>query len=305
MITPTYLKPGDTIGIVSPAKSIVPDVITMATAIFENAGFKVRLGKHATGSYHQYAGTDLQRAADFQEMLDDASVKLILCSRGGYGSVRIIDKLDFGGFKRSPKWIAGYSDITIFHSYVYSMFGVEGIHSVMPLDFIRVNDPGRSVQYLIDTIQGKHLNYSFNSHPLNRKGNAKAVLVGGNLSILCSLLGSKGDPDTDGRILFIEDVGENLYRLDRMMWTLKRAGKLDGLAGLVVGGLTGMTDNDIKFGLTAEEIVAEAVAAYDYPVCFNFPAGHQKQNFPLILGRELEFEVQKNISLNFNSHNHE
>ncbi len=302
MITPPYLKKGDTIGIVSPAKSIAEEVVSNACRIIEDLGFKVKPGKNVTSVFHQFAGTDEGRAADFQEMLDDEEVKMILCSRGGYGSIRIIDLLDFNQFIKHPKWIVGFSDITVFHSHLLSNFGIESIHAKMPLNFPYNGIGDQSVKLLFAAARGENLKYEIAAHPLNRVGNTEARIVGGNLAIICSLSGSRSDVDTDGKILFFEDVGENLYRLDRMMWTLKRAGKLSNLAGLVVGGLTDMEDNEVKFGQSAEEIIAEAVSDFDYPVCFNFPAGHQMENYPLIIGRAINLEVSKeNTKIEFNS----
>jgi len=294
MTTPPYLKSGDTVGIVSPAKTISAGAIENAVQIIEAFGFKVKLGKYTTSAFHQFAGTDEQRASDFQQMLDDSEVKMILCARGGYGSVRIIDRLDFTSFLDHPKWIVGFSDITVFHSHLFSNFGIESIHAKMPLNFPEPGAKDDSIEKLISAVSGERLNYEIPSHSLNRTGIAEARIVGGNLSILCSMLGSRSDIDTDGNILFIEEVGENLYRLDRMMWTLKRAGKLSNLAALVVGGLTDIEDNDIKFGKSAEEIIAEAVADFNYPVCFNFPAGHQKENYPLIIGRNAKLDISAN-----------
>jgi len=300
MITPPYLKIGDTIGIVSPAKSIAEGAIRNAVGIIEGFGLKVKIGENATSIYHQYAGTDKERASDFQVMLDDEEVKMILCTRGGYGSIRIIDRLNFDQFLKNPKWIVGFSDITVFHSHLFSNFGVESLHAKMPLNFPENGLEDGSIKMLFSTVVGGDLSYEYEAHPLNRKGLSQASIIGGNLAILCSLLGSKSDLDTDGKILFIEDVGENLFRIDRMMWTLKRAGKLGTLAGLVVGGLTDMEDNEVKFGKSAEEIIANVVSEYDYPVCYNFPAGHQKQNYPLIIGRNLDLEIsERNVKLNF------
>lgn len=302
MTTPPYLKPGDIIAIVSPAKSISAQVISNAKQIIEGFGLKVKIGKHAASIYHQFAGTDQQRTEDFQQMLDDEEVKMILCSRGGYGSVRIIDQLDFGHFIKHPKWIVGFSDITVFHSHLYSNFKIESMHAKMPLNFPENGVGDQSIKNLFSALAGKSLEYEIPSYPLNRNGTVEAIIVGGNLSILCSLLGSCSDIDTDGKTLFIEEVGENLYRLDRMMWTLKRAGKLSNLSGLVVGGLTSMEDNEVKFGKSAEEIIAESVSEYDYPVCFNFPAGHQKENYPIIIGRTVNLDVSNEVVKLYFSH---
>ncbi len=229
-------------------------------------------------------------------MLDDPEVKMILCSRGGYGSVRTIDRLDFTHFENHPKWIVGFSDITVFHSHLIANFEIESLHAQMPLNFPEKGKDDQSIDKLISAAKGENLSYEIPSHPLNRTGNAEAVIVGGNLSILCSLLGSRSDIDTDGKILFIEEVGENLYRLDRMMWTLKRAGKLGNLSGLIIGGLTDMEDNEVKFGLSAEEIIADTVSEFDFPLCFDFPAGHQKDNYPLIIGGKVLLEVSLDMA---------
>jgi muramoyltetrapeptide carboxypeptidase len=214
--------------------------------------------------------------------------------------VRIIDRLNFDHFKKHPKWIAGFSDVTVFHSHLISNFGIESMHATMPLNFREKGEGDQSVNLLISAAMGEKLNYKIGPHPLNRPGKTETPIIGGNLSILSGLLGSVSDIATDGKILFIEDVGENLYRLDRMMWTMKRAGKLGNIAGLVVGGLTDMEDNDVKFGKSAEEIIADAVSEFDFPVCFNFPAGHQKKNYPLIMGRRVNFDVSvSQVSLNF------
>ncbi len=291
MITPAYLKPGDGIAIVSPAKFIEKKFLTRAARMIEARGYRVEIAPHALEQHHQFAGTDAMRTADFQQAMDDENIRLILCSRGGYGAARIIDSLNFSGFMRDPKWIAGFSDITVFHAHVYSVFGIESLHGIMPLDFPGQGQNTDAVDRLLQAATGEKIVYTIPAHELNRQGYAEACVVGGNLSILTSLLGSRSDLATGGRILFIEEVGENLYRLDRLMVTMKRAGKLDELAGLIVGGLTGMEDNAIPFGKNAREIVADAVKEYDFPVCFGFPAGHFPANYPLRLGRMAHFSV--------------
>lgn len=291
MITPQFLRTGDTIGLVSPAKQIDTEYVNRAKGLLEAKGYRVVTGGHVVGRHHQFAGTDAERAADFQQMMDDREVGMILCTRGGYGSARIIDRLNFRGFMRNPKWIAGFSDITVFHAHVYSVFGIQSVHGIMPLDFPDSGESEEAVDRLLAAVSGGTVAYSLPAHPLNRSGYSEACVVGGNLSILASLLGSRSDLPTGGRILFIEEVGENLYRLDRLMVSMKRAGKLDELTGLIVGGLTGMEDNEIPFGKNAQEIVYDAVAGYDYPVCFDFPAGHFPENYPLLLGRLARFEV--------------
>lgn len=296
MITPQCLHKDDKIGIVSPAKFITPEKIENAVNIIEQLGYKVEVGENALARNHYFAGTDAQRTDDFQQMLDNPEIKMILCSRGGYGSVRIIDDLDFLKFKQNPKWIAGYSDITVFHSHLINL-GFESLHSTMPLDFS--DDPKftEPVRGLFAIASGKNPDYNIKSSKLNKPGKTSGKIVGGNLSIICSLLGSVSDIDTKDKMLFIEEVGEDLYRLDRMMQSLLRAGKLDELAGLIVGGLTSMNSGNPDFGNNAKEIVLDAVKHFKYPVAFDFPAGHFPQNFPLVIGREMKLKVGEEVSL--------
>jgi muramoyltetrapeptide carboxypeptidase len=294
MITPSYLKKGNKVAIVAPAGKIDKQKVDNAVKGFEKWGLIPVVGENVFKTSGQYAATDRQRLADFQKMLDDDSIRAIICARGGYGSVRIIDRLDFTKFVKNPKWIVGFSDITVFHSHIHSNFGIETIHGTMAGGFDAEGKPALSTESLRIALFGEKLFYDLKPHPLSKKGKAKGFLTGGNLAILTSLIGSKSDIDTKGKILFIEDVGEYLYRLDRMMWTMKRAGKLDNLAGLIVGGITDMKDSDTPFGKTAYEIVKEAVKGRRYPVCFGFPAGHQDDNSSLILGREVEMKVDGN-----------
>ncbi len=223
------------------------------------------------------------------------TVKAILFARGGYGVIRIIDKVNFTQFRKNPKWLIGFSDITNFHSHIHTNFQIETIHGPMAAG---LSDEA-SAESLRKVFFGEPVHFEIGPNPLNRKGKSNGLLVGGNLAILCSLIGSKSDIDTNGKILFIEDIGEYLYRFDRMMWQLKRAGKLKNLAGLVIGDLTDMKDGENPFGKTAFEIVAEAVAEYNYPVCFGFPAGHQTNNHALIFGRKLKLSVDKSATLHF------
>ena len=299
MITPETLKIGDTVAIVAPAGKIEPGGIIAAISILECWGLKVVTGKYLNDSYHQFAGKDSERLFDFQQMLDDDSIKLILCARGGYGSVRIIDQLDFSGFVKNPKWIAGFSDITVFHSHIQSDFDIETIHSLMAIHFSNAA-PG-AIESFRKVIFGETLEYNLDgSNEHNRHGIAEGILTGGNLSILCNLTGSISETNYDGKILFIEDVGEQLYHIDRMMIHLKRAAKLKNLAGLIVGAMSEMKDNSVPFGKSVYEIVAEAVEEYDFPVYFDFPAGHIKDNRALVMGRKVRLVVGKNTILNFN-----
>jgi muramoyltetrapeptide carboxypeptidase len=298
MITPTYLKKGDKIAIVSPARKISPAEIEAAINIFKSWEVEVVLGKHLFASYNQFAGSDEQRLADFQQMLDDESIRAIICARGGYGTVRIIDNLDFTRFRANPKWIVGYSDVTVLHSHIHEHFGIETLHAVMPINFKYKCDSNPSIT-LKKALFGKGLAYHIQGEKYNRKGSSKGPLVGGNLSILYSLTNTVSDIKPNGKILFIEDLDEYLYHIDRMMVNLRRSGKLEGLAGLLVGSMTKMRDNDIPFNKTAYEIIAEAVEDYPYPVCYNFPAGHIEDNRALILGREVTLDVVDGVKLRF------
>jgi muramoyltetrapeptide carboxypeptidase len=299
MITPPYLKKGDRIAIVSPARKISPAEVEAAINIFKSWEMEVVLGEHLYASYNQFAGSDEQRLSDFQRMLDDDSIRAIICSRGGYGTVRIIDNLDFTRFLRNPKWIVGYSDVTVLHSHIHEHFGVETLHAVMPLNFKDKCDGNPSVITLKKALFGKGLSYHIPGKKYNRKGSCKGPLVGGNLSIIYSLTNTGSDIKTNGKILFIEDVDEYLYHIDRMMMNLRRSGKLEGLEGLLVGAMTRMHDNDVPFNKTAYEIIAEAVEDYPYPVCFNFPAGHIDDNRALVLGREAALDVGDEVKLSF------
>ena len=295
MITPPHLNKDDKVAIVAPAGKTDKTVIDFAKKKLESWGLNVVLGEHLFNQHFQYAGTDEERLSDFQKALDDESVKAILCARGGYGLIRIVDQLDFTKFQVNPKWIIGFSDITILHSFIHTNFEIETLHGPMTSGLNEVD----SAETLRKGLFGEVLNYELETHPLSKHGNTNGTLTGGNLAILCSLLGSDSDIDTKGKILFIEDVGEYLYRIDRMMWTLKRSRKLDQIAGLIVGDFNEMKDNDEPFGKSAYEIIAKAVKEYDYPVCFGFPAGHQKDNKSLILGRRVNLSIGDKTTLNF------
>jgi len=299
MITPPYLKKGDKIGIVAPSGKIVKEKFLPALDIFKSWGVEIVLGENLFNTHHTYAGTDEQRLSDFQKMLDDDSIKAIICARGGYGMVRIIDKMDFTNFVRNPKWITGFSDITVLHNHIHKNFLTETIHGIMPLSFPK---SAAAVEFLRKALFGEKLNYDLTPDPSpkergtceNRSGVAEGTIVGGNLAIIYSLSGTNSDINTDGKILFIEDLNEYLYNIDRMILNLKRTGKLKNLAGLIVGGMSDMKDNEIPFGKTAEEIIWDAVKECDYPVCFGFPAGHIDENYALILGRNAKLIVEKN-----------
>ena len=300
MIQPPYLKKGDKIAIVSPARRITFEEVFPAMKLFQKWDFEVVLGTHVFGNHHQFSGTDEQRLQDFQQMLDDPSIRAIIAARGGYGTVRIIDKLDFSRFSQHPKWIIGYSDVTVLHSHIHRNFGIQTLHATMPLNIEESDTQNVSIESLYKSLTGGKLFYTKHITFHDRTGLTEGLLVGGNLSILNSLMESPSDIVTEGKILLLEDVDEYLYHVDRMMINLKRAGKLKHLKGLIVGGMTDMKDNEVPFGKNAEEIIVDAVSEYDYPVCFDFPAGHSHRNVALYLGRKAKLIVDDEVSLLFN-----
>ena len=294
MIRPPYLQSGDSVAIVAPARKIERHEIDAAVRLFRSWQLDVVLPPHLFDADNQFAGDDHIRALTLQEQLDNPKIRAIICARGGYGTVRIIDRLDFTRFAKSPKWLVGYSDVTVLHSHIHRHLDIETLHATMPINIHADADSTHypAIETLRQALFGDTLTYSLPSHPLCRTGSAHGQLVGGNLSILYSLCGSPSDIDTNGKILFIEDLDEYLYHIDRMMMNLKRCGHLAHLAGLVVGQMSDMHDNAVPFGATAEQIIRDAVAEYDYPVCFNFPAGHNGvDNHALILGRPATLTV--------------
>jgi len=294
---PAAIKKGDQIGLFAPARKIQKDEILGAIKIIENQGYVVGYTDELFADYHQFAGNDDLRANYFQKMLDDEEVSALISVRGGYGSVRIIDKIDFSRFTDNPKWIIGYSDITVFHSHLNKNYGVETLHATMPLNF--KDNSQKALSGLFDILEGGSPDYVIDPNPLNRPGECKSILTGGNLSVLYSLLGSKSFPKTEGKILFIEDLDEYLYHIDRMMMAFKRARIFNGLKGLIVGGMTEMNDNEVPFGQTAEEIILDVISDFNFPVCFGFPAGHFNNNLPLIMGAEVSLNVSEEVFINF------
>jgi muramoyltetrapeptide carboxypeptidase len=285
-----FLKKGDKIAITCPAKKL-PKPMDDAIALLQSWGLEVVLGETVGASYHQFAGDDELRASDLQRFIDDDGIKAIIAARGGYGTIRIIDQVDFGRFSTNPKWLVGFSDITVIHAHLFANYQAQTIHGQMP-----VNIPDASAHSLVTlrkALFGEKISYSFTSHALNVSGSSKGILIGGNLSLLVAVIGSVSDYNYDGKILFIEDVGEYLYSIDRMIRTLDRAGKLKNLAGMIVGGFTEVKDNDIPFGQTVPEIIMEVVKDYGYPVCFDFPAGHIPDNQSLVLGKALNLSVHE------------
>ncbi len=289
-----YLKQGSKVAIAAPARCVTTEEMEYAIQWLEEKGFIPEYDDRLFAVHHIFAGEDNFRAAVFQEYIDNEDIDAIWIARGGYGSIRIIDKLDFTHFLRHPKWIIGFSDGTVLHGKL-SRLGVPSLHAAMPFYF--ANKTLEAKQSLFDALTGKPLHYEIPSNPLNRLGKMEGEIVGGNLSVLMGMNGSIIFPETDGKILFIEEVDEYIYHIDRMMRALKRAGKLAHLKGLIVGGLTQIHDNAHPFGQTAEEVIAETVSEYDYPVCFGFPAGHFDDNRPLFFGLKSRMEVTSEKSV--------
>jgi muramoyltetrapeptide carboxypeptidase len=285
---PQALQRGDLVAIVTTARKIDKDAVQLAIELLESWGLNVVLGKTIGLEDNQYGGKDLDRVTDFKQAMDDPAVKAIWCARGGYGTVRIIDALDFTEFVKNPKWVIGFSDVTVLHSHLHNL-GVQTLHAIMPITV--EGNTIEALESLKNDVFGKENTYKIPSELGNKTGEGTGELVGGNLSMLYSLLGSKSAIETSGKILFVEDLDEYLYHIDRMLMNLKRNGYFDNLKGLVVGGMTKMHDNDIPFGKTAEEIILDAVSDYDFPVTFNFPAGHVKDNRSLHFGKTVEFTV--------------
>jgi muramoyltetrapeptide carboxypeptidase len=292
MVTPPALIYGDKVGLVATARKISLEELEEGIQLLKSWGLVPVIGKTIGASDHQYAGDDAARARDFQEMLDNPEIKAIWCARGGYGSVRIIDQIDFYKFVKYPKWIVGYSDVTVFHSHIHKI-GFKTIHGTMPVSV--EDNTAFAKATLKQALFGEKPTITYEtSHTLNRVGTSKGQLVGGNLSMLYSMCGSSSALDTEGKVLFIEDLDEYLYHVDRMIMNLKRNKMLDHLAGLIVGGMTKMHDNRIPFGKTAQEIVIDAIGECEYPVAFDFPAGHVDDNRALIMGATVSVEVTKN-----------
>jgi muramoyltetrapeptide carboxypeptidase len=291
MQIPPYLKKGDTIGLLSTARKIDAQQLESTVAMLEGWGLNVRLGASIGASEHQFAGDDALRAANFQQFIDDDSIQAILCARGGYGTMRMIDRVDFGKFRVQPKWICGFSDVTILHTHLNSALGIASIHSSMPSLFPADLKGHAVTESLRRALFGEELKYVYPLEGSHRTGAVKGIVAGGNLSLLYAAQGSVSDLRTDGCILFIEDLDEYLYHIDRMMISLDRAGKLKNLRALIVGGMSDMKDHTIPFGRNAEEIIWELASKYDYPVCFNFPAGHIENNCAIRFGQEATLQI--------------
>ncbi len=292
MITPPYLKKGDTVAIVATARKNIEDNLKPAISWLKNWGLEVVIGNTIGLDNNQLAGTDAQRAADFQQMMDNPNIKAIWCVRGGYGTVRIIDLLDFTHFKQNPKWVVGFSDVTVLHSHLNTM-GYQSIHAIMPVS-AKATDEAKET--LRKALFGEPLQYNLPCEEMNRFGTAKGELVGGNLSILYSLFGSDSAIDCTDKILFLEDLDEYLYHIDRMMMNLKRNGCLESIKGIIVGGMTKMKDNEIPWGKDANQIIEDVCKTYNIPIIYNFPAGHMADNRALIFGSQITMEVNESGS---------
>lgn len=294
MLLPLFLQKKDKILMVAPANAVRLEEILPAIAIFESWELEVELAHHLLNVHHTFAGTDEQRLEDLQNALDNTEIKAIICARGGYGTGRIIDKLDFTVFLKYPKWLVGFSDITILHTHLHQL-SIASIHGSMPLLFPKQTP--QAIQSLKDVLFGKKILIKVEKHEFNQIGIKKGILIGGNLSLLVNSLGTKSEIMTENKILFIEDVNEYIYHLDRMMVQLYRANKLKNLAGLVIGQFSEIKDNIKGFGASLEQTIVEWTKEYTYPIAFNFPIGHQENNISVICGKVMTLEVNENESI--------
>jgi muramoyltetrapeptide carboxypeptidase len=293
MVKPEFLKAGDSVGIVSPSGRIDIKHIDNAVHHLSDWGLKVKVGNYAANQFGQFAGKDKDRSKDLQEMIDDESINAIFCARGGYGALRTVQNIDFRSLKRTPKWLIGYSDITVLHQIINHELELATIHGSMPINFPQYPDTDYSVEMLKSCLFSETLEYDIETTKYCISGITQGVLVGGNLSILYSLRGTPYDYDLAGKILFIEDVGEYLYHIDRILMNFMSGGKLDQLKGIIVGGFSEIKDSRISFGKDIYEILSEFFNELNIPVLFDFPAGHIRNNMPLIFGQEINLNIQK------------
>lgn len=288
MIRPANLVPGDTIALIAPAKAIEPVLVDQAVALLEKAGFVVLVGQHTKGQFHYFSGTDDERAADLQWAIDHKEVKAIICARGGYGAVRLLDRVQWATLLREPKWILGFSDITNFHLHALQL-DIESVHCTMPLNFAE-NSP-EALSSMFAVLKTGTVQHAWPSEPINCTGEASGILVGGNLSILYAALGTPLCPNFQGAILFIEDIGEQLYQLDRMLHALKMARVFDQIAGLIIGGMTELKDTATPTGFVLEDLITEQLQYRSIPVAFNAPIGHINDNRAVIVGRNSQLTI--------------
>lgn len=285
---PKALQPGDLVMIIAPAKAIESSHVYYAKELFESKGYKVLVSEHCLGNHHYFSGTDAQRTSDLQKAIDNPEVKAIICARGGYGCVRIVDRVQWAGIIREPKWIVGFSDVTVFHQRM-QRYGIESLHATMPLNY--QENSKEAIDTLFKALKGESYSVFSPANQNNKPGLASGKLIGGNLSIMYSLLSTDECPDYSDAILYIEDLSEQLYHIDRIFHTLRKSGILEKISGLIVGGMTDIKDTVVPFGKRLEEIVVEHLKYRKIPVCFNFPAGHMPDNQALILGRKCSLEV--------------
>lgn len=297
MTIPAYLQKGDTVAMVCTARSFSRDEAQEAVSLFESWGLNIVFGSTIDINANQLGGTDEQRANDLQKMMDDDTIKAIWIARGGYGTVRIIDKLDFSKFVKNPKWVIGFSDITVLHSHIHNL-GIATLHAIMPYSVPKALSEAKET--LRQALFNEDYEIKIPSNSSNKTGDAEGLLIGGNLSIIYSLLGSKSSVDTKNKILYLEDLDEYLYHIDRMFYNLKRNGYFDDLNGLIIGGMTDMHDNQIPFGYDVKQIILDLCKEYDFPICFDFPAGHIPDNRALKLGTKVSLNINnESISLKY------
>jgi len=292
---PPYLKPGDAIGILCPSGYMPYEKASTAIKTLTEWGFNIVIGKTLGHQFNYFSGTDEERLIDLQQLMDDENIKGIFCARGGYGVGRIIDKISFKKFRKNPKWIIGFSDITVMQSHLFSKYKIASLHAPMAAAFNDGENKNQYIQSLHDVLIGRKANYISTGDDFNKKGKTSGVLAGGNLSLLAHLTGTSSALKTKNKILFIEDVGEYIYNIDRMMHQLKRSGKLDNLKALIVGKFTDGKDTSIPFGQSVNEVIRDVVKEYDYPVCFNFPVSHDRENYALKIGIEYELSVSSTM----------
>lgn len=280
------LKAGDLVALVAPAKHIPSEYLIRAKQLLQSWGLQVIIGAHADGKQHYFSGTDDERLSDLQLALDNPEVKAIICARGGYGTIRIIDRINWDLFMQHPKWLVGFSDITVLHNHLHTVIKAPSIHGTVPLNFPEDGSENEALKTLKQGLMQPTLTYSFPKHKLNRGGDFSGVVVGGNLSILHNLVGTNSDLDTCNKVLFFEDLCEPAYHVDRMLWAMKKAGKFENLKGLLVGGMTDITHTKEMFDQTISELILDNLKEYDFPIVFDFPAGHWERNFAIRLGLE-------------------